>query len=242
VGLGLTGCSGPGGAGNGSGRPDPGASAASTPDATAAKTFSESDLVKILTIANSTLAAHGTVTDNGVLADHPELVASLPARVKAQGGTFSPAACGPLFDKVSTELLNLGNDSGAYSARLVYGTTVLGATSSSEAVDVPKLGTLLSDDIDQMAKRCSKMTFTFAASGAARHYTLTFTKENARTDAAFTGAYSEVTTVGATSVHTVEVLALDGNLLVGYAGISSAATLADGTEAVNAVLDAAKQN
>ena len=233
--MALTGCAGAGGASDG-----PGASGSTHAATAPAKTFSESDLVKILNAANTTLGVKGTVTDNGILADHPDKVESLPDRVKAQGGTLSPAACGPLFNKISTDLLTLGNDTGAYSAKLVYGSNVLGATSSSKAIHVTNLSKLLSDDIDQMAAKCAKMSFTFSATGVSQHYTLTFTKENAKTDAGFTDSYSEVTTVGSSSIHTVEVLALDGNLLVGYAGINSAATIADGTKAVNAVLAAAR--
>jgi hypothetical protein len=230
--VGLTGCSG-----GGSGGPSGGTPAT---NAAPARTFTDNDLVKILTTANTTLSAGGTVTDNGVVADHPELSTSLYDRIKAQGGTMSPAACGPLFNRLTADLLSLGNDADAFSARLVYGSTVVGATSSTKPVDDARLDKLVQDDIDAMSTTCATMHFTFAASAAAQRYTLAFSKENAKTDAAFTAAYSEVTTVGATITHTVEVVGIDGNLLVGFAGISSATTLADGVKAVNAVMAAAK--
>jgi hypothetical protein len=228
--AGLTGCSGGGSSG-------PGTPAT---NAAPARTFTDNDLVKILNTANTTLGAGGTVTDNGVVADHPELSTSLYDRIKAQGGSMTPAACGPLFNKITADLLSLGNDADAFSARLVYGSTVVGATSSTKPVDDARLDKLVQDDIDAMSTTCATMHFTFAATAAAQRYTLAFSKESATTDAAFTAAYSEVTTVGATSTHTVEVVGIDGNLLVGFAGISSATTLADGVKAVNAVVGAAK--
>lgn len=236
VALGLAGCTG-GNGGNSSG------TASDAPDAAApAKTYTDADLVKILNTANTTLNAGGTVTDNGVIADHPDEKTSLYDRVKAQGGEFLPASCGPLFDKLTADLLTLGNDTGAFSAKLVYGTSVLGATSLPKPLQTAALAKLMTSDIDTMASQCPKMTFTFAAGTgpAAQHYTLQFSKESATTHAAYSAAYSEITTVGASSTHTVELLGLEGNLLIGFAGISSATTMDDAVKAVNAAIDAAK--
>lgn len=234
VGMAVAGCTG-GNGGNTNGTPS------NQPDA-AAKTFTDADLVKILNTANTTLNAGGTVTDNGVIADHPDQRTSLYQRVKAQGGTWTPASCGPIFDKLTGDLLTLGNDTGAFSAKLVYGTTVLGATSSSKPLETQKLANLLTSDIDTMATQCPKVSFTFAAgaSPVSGHYTLQFNKETATTHAKYSAAYSEITTAGASSTHTVELLGLDGNLLIGFAGISSSTTMDDAVKAVNAAIDAAK--
>ena len=61
-----------------------------------------------------------------------------------------------------------------------------------------------------------------------------------KTAAGLTHAYNEVTTTGAASVHTVSGVAIDGNLMIGFAGISSATTIDDLVKAMNAVYYAAK--
>ena len=232
----MTGCSGgSGGTGGGTG-----GSASGTTSAAALKTYTEQDLVAILTKANTALQAGGTVTDIGLLAAaQSDKTKSLPQRVKDQGGTFTPAECGPLFDKVTGDLLTLGGNNGAYSASLTYGTTVVSATSSAKPGNATELDKLIAGDVDSMNSKCSDMSFTFSNNGRAAAYHLSFAKQDVTTAAGTTHAYNEVTTAGAATVHTISGVVVDGNLLIGFAGISSATTVDDLTKAINAVHTAA---
>ena len=49
-----------------------------------------------------------------------------------------------------------------------------------------------------------------------------------------------MTTTGASTVHTISGIAIDGNLMIGFAGISSATTIDDLVKAMNAVYYAAR--
>ncbi|MDQ1552797.1 MAG: hypothetical protein QOD50_2219 [Actinomycetota bacterium] len=231
----LTGCTPSGSGGTGTGGGSGGAAPAPT------KTYTEQDLVTILNKANTSLQANGTVKDIGLLAAaQSDKTKSLPQRVKDQGGTFTPAECGPLFDKVTNDLLTLGGNNGAYSATLTYGTTVLSATSSAKLGSPADLDKLVASDIDELDSKCPDMSFTFSNNGPSAPFHLTFTKQDVKTAAGLTHAYNEVTTTGASSVHTVSGVAIDGNLVIGFAGISSATTIDDLVKAMNAVYYAAK--
>jgi hypothetical protein len=229
----LTGCTPSGSHGTG------GSTGGGAPAPT--KTYTEEDLVKILNTANTALQANGTVKDVGLLAAaQSDKTKSLPQRVKDQGGTFTPAECGPLFDKVTGDLLTLGSNEGAYSATLTYGTTVLSATSAAKLGSPADLDKLIASDIDELDSKCADMSFTFSNNGATAPYHLTFKKQDVKTAAGLAHAYNEVTTAGASTVHTVSGIAIDGNLMIGFAGISSATTIDDLVKAMNAVYDAAK--
>jgi hypothetical protein len=231
----LTGCtSGASGGDTGGGT---GGGSAPAPN----KTYTEQDLVAILSKANTAMQANGTVKDLGLLAEaQSDKTKSLPQRVKDQGGTFTPAECGPLFDKVTNDLLTLGGNNGAYSATLTYGTTVVSATSSAKLGSPADLDKLVAADIDELDSKCSNMSFTFSNNGPSAPYHLTFTKQDVKTAAGLTHAYNEVTTTGASTVHTVSGITIDGNLMIGFAGISSATTIDDLVKAMNAVYNAAK--
>ena len=231
----LTGCTpsgsgGAGGAGTGGGGTAP----------VSIKPYTEQDLVAILNKANTSLQANGMVKDVGLLAAaQSDKTKSLPQRVKDQGGTFMPTECGPLFDKVTNDLLTLGGNDGAYSATLTYGTTVLSATSAAKLGSPADLDKLLSSDISELDSKCPDMSFTFSSNGSTAPYHLTFKKQDVKTAAGVAHAYNEVTTAGASTVHTVSGVAIDGNLMIGFAGISSATTIDDLVKAMNAVDNAA---
>ncbi len=235
----LTGCAPTGGSTGDGGTGGGGTGGASNP--APLKNYTEQDLVAILNKANTSLQAGGTVKDIGLLVDAQSAkTESLPDRIKAQGGTMTPTECGPLFNKVTNDLLTLGGNSGAYSATLIYGTTVVSATSSAKPGNAVELDKLIASDIDAMNTKCSDMSFTFANGGHTGQYNLKFTKQDVKTAAGIAHGYNELTTVGASTVHTVSGVAIDGNLLIGFAGISSATTIDDLVKAINAVHDAAK--
>jgi hypothetical protein len=231
--ISLTGCSGGGGGGNNTAPPKP-----VNPPAT--KTYAESDLVKILTTANGTLNAGGTVTDLGPLSAQPKATGrDVYQQVISQGGTFTPAACGQLFAKVASDLSTLGGNTSAYSAKLEYTGVILTATSSSKAVDVQMLSSLVTSDLDALTQQCAAAQVTIPVHGVTIHATFSYATESATTDAAETYAYSETGSVQGSRTHTVAVIGLDGNLLISYEGISPSLTVADGVTAVNAVVAAA---
>ena len=240
AGLTLTGCT--------PGTPNTSTGGGSTQNNPApSKTYSEQDLVAILNKANTSLQANGTVKDVGLLADgQSSKTESLPDRIKDQGGTISPAECGPLFNKVTHDLLTFGGNDGAYSATLTYGTTVVSATSSAKLGNAADLEKLIASDVDAMDSKCSDMSFTFSNAGNAGHtghtgqYHLTFKKQDVKTAAGLTHAHNEVTTVGPPTIHTISGVAVAGNLVIGFAGISSTTTIDDLVKAMNAVYYAAK--
>ncbi|HEX4057854.1 MAG TPA: hypothetical protein VHX87_06010 [Galbitalea sp.] len=202
-------------------------------------TYTDGDLVKILTAANTSLNAGGSVTDLGVLASQTYApTKDVYGRVLAQGGTFTPAACGQLFTKIGQDVATLGGTTGAYAARLDYGTSILSATSSSNPVDVATLTSLVSGDLTALTTQCA--TAQIGLHGLTASFA--FKTEDATTDAATTWAYSETGSVGSATLGSVAVVALDGNLLIGYEGANSADTVADGVTAINAVVAAAKSN
>jgi hypothetical protein len=229
--LALTGCSGGGGGGGENTSPP-------KPNNPApAKTFTEDDLVKILNTANTTLSAGGSVTDIGLLSAHQGKSDDLYERIIAEGGSLTPAACGTLFDKINADVGTLGNNSGAYAARLDYGGNILSATSSSTPVDVSNITSLISGDLDALSTQCATANVTLKGLNA----NLTYTKNSEKTDAGTTYSYSENSTINGSPITVVAVIGVDGNLLIGFEGINGA-TLADGDKAVNAVVAAAASN
>ena len=230
--LALTGCSGGGGGGGNTTPPKP-------VNPIPVKTYTDGDLVKILTAANTSLNAGGTVTDLGLLSSQTYApTKDVYAQVIAQGGSFTPAACGALFTKIGKDVATLGGTTGAYSAKLTYASTIISATSSSSAVDVPSLTSLVTGDLTALTNQCSSAQISLHGLQA----NFAYKTEDATTDAGTTWAYSETGTVGSVTVGSVAVVALDGNLLIGYEGFNSVDTIADGVAAVNAVVAAAKSN
>jgi hypothetical protein len=231
VALTLVGCSGGGGGGN------------TTPPKTnnpappaAAKTFAESDLVKILNSANASLGAGGTVTDLGpVTSSGASSTGDVYERIQQAGGSLTPAACGTLWDKIESDARTLGNNSSAYAAKLAYGSSILSATSSSKPVDVSKLTSVISSDLTGLTNQCTAMQVSIKGVSAAFNYT----QGNATTDAKTTYSYTESGSFGTSPVTSVAIIAVDGNLLIGFEGLSGV-SLDDGVKAVNAVLAAAK--
>jgi hypothetical protein len=227
--LALVGCSSGGSGGDNTTPPKPVIPAPT-------KTFGETDLVKILTTANASLKAGGTVTDLGLASSHNDnKPGDLYERILSEGGSITPTACGTLFDKIGSDVNSLGSNTAAYSARLDYGSSILSATSSSQPIDVSALTTLISGDLDSLTSQCASMNVLVHGATLA----LTFTKESETTDAGSTYSYSEHSTLNGAPLTSVVILGVDGNLLIGFEGLNGV-TLADGDKAVNAVVAAAK--
>jgi hypothetical protein len=229
--LALTGCSG-GGGGSASAPPKP-------INPPVVQTFTDSDLVKILNAANTSLNAGGTVTDIGPLsAQTYKPPKDVYQATIDEGGTFTPAACGELFVKIANDVATIGGNTGAYSAKLTYGGTIISATSSASAVDVSSLTSLVTGDLTALTNQCATAQISIDGTQA----TFAFTVENASTDADTTWAYRETGSVGGATVGSVAVVGLYGNLLIGYEGFGPSLTVDDGVTAVNAVVAAAKSD
>jgi hypothetical protein len=199
------------------------------------KTYSESDLVKILTAANTSLSAGGTVSDVGLLSNSPVKTDDLYKKIVANGGSLTPAACGTLFTKFVNDVGTIGSTSSAYAARLDYSGNILSATSAPNPIDVSKITALFSSDLDALSSQCETATISIKGLNEVLH----FTKDSEKTDAETTFSYTENSSIDGLPVTVVAVIGVDGNLLTGFEGVNDA-TLADGDKAVDAVVEAAK--
>ena len=227
----LAGCSTT--SGGGGNTPPP--STPSGSSSSAAATYSNDDLVTILNKANTSLGVNGKVTNVGPISDKDSKTSDIYGQILEAGGTLTPSACGELFVKIANDVATLGENSGAYAARLDYGKSILNATSSASAVDVPTITTTISTDLDNLASQCATVNVNIKGLTAVLH----FTKESATTDADTTYSWSEKSTFNGAPVTSVAVIGVDGNLLIGFLGLNGV-TISDGETGVNAVVAAAK--
>lgn len=233
VSIAVTGCSGGGGGGNTPPPNNGGNGSGNTPNS--AKIYTNDDLVKILTMANTSMSAGGTVDNEGTVGPSAKDGESMYERVISEGGTFTPAACGQLFDKLDTDAATLGGVTGSYAAKLEYGSSLLSASSSASPVDVATLSSLLSGDLTALTQQCASAQILTKSVNAA----FSFSTATATTDADTTYAYTEKLLINGVPLTSVAVVGIYGNILFFYEGLKNS-TVQDGVTAINAGVTAAK--
>ena len=199
--------------------------------------LTDNDLVAILTKVQASRNLGGTIETGAELkakaGSNPS--ESLTQSFAAAGGSFVPASCGTLFDKLESVAESANNATGFTSAALEGTSDIVSVGTATNSTLADSILSNTKSIMSQMVSQCSNLVMKVGTTSIG----FKITDVSATTDGTSTTAFEEDITASTENIKTLTIQAQYGNLYIGDVSITNP-NESEMEANINAVIAAAK--